>query len=66
MVFSATSGTSAGVRDKWTRGHAELAASVPRGSHVVVAGADHGLNQSHYAQIAETINHMVADISPNP
>lgn len=62
VVFSATTGTSADVRDKWTRGHADLAASVIRGRHIVLADTDHAINQDRYTEIAETINRMIDDI----
>ncbi len=55
MVLSATEGVPADHRKKWTDLHAALAASVPRGRHIVLPGVNHGVNQGGAGAVAEAI-----------
>jgi regulator of extracellular matrix RemA (YlzA/DUF370 family) len=56
VVLSATEGPlEEEIRKTWTKLHAELAASVPRGRHVIVADSDHALNQVAPDAVAEAI-----------
>jgi pimeloyl-ACP methyl ester carboxylesterase len=55
VVLSATEGVPEDHRKAWTRLHAELAASVPRGRHVVVADCDHAVNEAAPDAVAEAI-----------
>jgi len=48
----------------WNGLHADLAASVPRGEHIVLADTDHAMNQTRAPQIAEAINHIIEDNPP--
>jgi len=56
VVLSATAGAPEDHHRKaWMKLHAELAASVPRGRHVIVADSDHALNQVAPDAVAEAI-----------
>jgi pimeloyl-ACP methyl ester carboxylesterase len=55
MVLSATEGVPEDHRKKWTELHADLAASVPQGRHVILPGVDHGVNQRAADAVAEAI-----------
>jgi pimeloyl-ACP methyl ester carboxylesterase len=55
VVLSATEGAREDHRKAWTTLHAELAASVPRGRHVILAGTDHAVNQVRPDAVAEAI-----------
>jgi alpha-beta hydrolase superfamily lysophospholipase len=59
VVFSATTGRAPDERQAWTRRHARLAASVPNGEHVVLAGTTHAVNQERPAEIAQAINRII-------
>jgi pimeloyl-ACP methyl ester carboxylesterase len=59
VIFSATTGRSEEERQKWTARHVRLAASIPRGKHVVLAGTSHAVNQERPAEIAQAINHII-------
>jgi pimeloyl-ACP methyl ester carboxylesterase len=59
VVFSATTGRSSDQRETWTALHARLAASVPRGKHVVLADTSHATNQERAAEIAEAVNDII-------
>jgi pimeloyl-ACP methyl ester carboxylesterase len=62
VVFSATqtvTGTPPEDRERWTRLNGELAASVPRGRHVVLADTSHAVNQEQPHAIAESIIAMI-------
>jgi pimeloyl-ACP methyl ester carboxylesterase len=60
VVFSATTGTPDDQRRKWTSLHAELAAAVRQGRHIVLADTDHTVNQERPAEIAEAINSIIS------
>jgi hypothetical protein len=62
VVLSATTGLPGQEREMWTGLHADLAASVPRGKHIVLADTSHAINQERAAEIAKTINRVLADI----
>jgi len=62
VVFSATTGRPQQEREMWTGFHADLAASVPGGKHIVLADTSHAINQERAAEISETINHIIEDI----
>jgi CheY-like chemotaxis protein len=64
VIFSATTGRAREQRDMWTGFHADLAASLPRGSHAVLADTSHAVNQDRAAEIAEAINHIIDGIPP--
>ena len=53
--LSATGGAREDHRQAWTKLRAELAASVPRGRHVILVGTDHAVNQVRPGPIAEAI-----------
>ena len=55
MVLSADGGAPEDHRKAWTTLHAELAASVPRGRHVILAGTDHAVNQVRPDAVAEAV-----------
>jgi pimeloyl-ACP methyl ester carboxylesterase len=63
VVLSATEGASEDHRKAWTNLHAELAASVPRGRHVVVPDCDHAVNQVAPDAVAEAIE-SVSGVRP--
>lgn len=46
VVLSATQGAREDHRAAWTSLHARLAASVPRGQHIVLADTDHAINEA--------------------
>jgi pimeloyl-ACP methyl ester carboxylesterase len=46
----------------WTSLHAKLAASVPRGKHIVLADTSHATNQERPAEIAEAVNRVIEEI----
>jgi pimeloyl-ACP methyl ester carboxylesterase len=55
VVFSATTGRPQHERDMWTGFHAELAASVPGGKHIVLPETSHAINQERPELIADAI-----------
>jgi len=59
VVFSATTDTSRREREAWTTFHADLAASVPNGEHIVLADTSHATNQDRPAEVAEAINRVI-------
>ena len=61
-VLSATTGTPREQREIYTSYHAVLAASVPRGRHIVLADTSHAVNQERPAEIAGAIGEMITDI----
>ncbi len=61
VVFSATTGHPRQERETWTGFHARLAASVPRGTHVVLADTSHATNQERPAEIAAAINRVIGE-----
>lgn len=62
IVLSATTGTPEEERKVWTSYHAALAASVPRGRHVVLADTSHAINQERTADIVAAIKSVIGDI----
>ena len=60
VVLSATEGAREDHRKAWTRLHAELAASVPRGRHVILADTDHAVNQVRPDAVAEAVQSVRA------
>ena len=62
VVFSSTTGRPDWEREMWTGLHAELAASVRSGEHIVLADTSHAINQERPAEIAEAINRMVETV----
>jgi pimeloyl-ACP methyl ester carboxylesterase len=62
VVFSATTGRPGPEREMWTGCHAQLAASVPRGKHIVLPDTSHAVNQERPAEIAETIIQITEEI----
>ncbi len=62
VVLSATTGTAKHIRDKWTGVHAELAASVPGGTHRVLPDTGHAINQERPEAIADAISQVLADV----
>lgn len=63
MVFSATTDMPRDEREAWTAFHADLAASVPNGEHIVLADTSHAINQERAAEIAEAINRVGSGVS---
>jgi pimeloyl-ACP methyl ester carboxylesterase len=61
VVFSATTGRAKEQREMWTALHAKLAASVPRGKHVVLADTSHATNQERATEIAEAVNDIIEE-----
>jgi pimeloyl-ACP methyl ester carboxylesterase len=59
VIFSATTGTPKPQRDRYTSFHAELAASVARGEHIVLPDTSHAANQERPAGIADAINRIL-------
>lgn len=59
VIFSATIGRPRAERQKWTSRHAWLAASLPRGKHIVLPDTSHAVNQDRPAEIAQAINHII-------
>jgi pimeloyl-ACP methyl ester carboxylesterase len=43
----------------WTRYHAGLAASVPRGKHIVLPDTSHAINQERPEVIVDAINNVI-------
>ena len=59
VILSATMDTPREEREALTAFHADLAASVPNGEHVVLAVTDHAMNQERPAEIAEAIIRLI-------
>ncbi len=55
VVLSATEGAREDHRKAWTKLHAELAASVPRGRHIILADTDHAVNEARPEAVADAI-----------
>ena len=64
VVFSATTDTPRDERETWTAFHADLAASVPNGEHIVLAGTSHAINQERAAEVAEATNRIIDGALP--
>jgi pimeloyl-ACP methyl ester carboxylesterase len=59
VVFSATTDTPKDERATWTSFHADLAASVRNGEHIILADTSHATNQERPAEIAAAINRVL-------
>lgn len=59
VVLSATTGRPEEQRRVWTSHHAALAASVPRGRHVVLAETSHAINQERAPAVADAIKSVI-------
>jgi pimeloyl-ACP methyl ester carboxylesterase len=62
VVLSATTGQPPREREAWTNFHAELAASVPRGEHIVLSDTSHAVNQERPAEVTNVILRVIEDI----
>ena len=62
VVLSATTGMPEDQRETFTNLHADLAASVPRGTHVVLADIGHHIIKELPERVAEAINRVLEDI----
>ena len=63
VVLSATTGSpTVQHRELYTSYHAALAASVPRGRHIVLADTSHAVNQERPREIAEAIKEVIKEI----
>ncbi len=63
VVLSATTGTTPEIRAKWTRVHADLAASLPRARHTVLPDTHHAINEVRPEAITEAVVDVLAAIS---
>jgi pimeloyl-ACP methyl ester carboxylesterase len=59
VILSATTDTPRQERETWTRFHADLAASLPNGEHMILADTSHAMNQERPAEIAAAINRVL-------
>jgi len=66
VVLSATTGRPEEERRVWTSYHEALAASIPRGKHVVLADTSHAINQERAPEIAGAIKSVINDIRGTP
>ncbi len=64
VVLSATTGTTPQIRAKWTEVHADLAASLPRATHTVLADTHHAINEVRPSAIADAIVQVLAELKP--
>lgn len=64
VVFSATTRMPRHEREAFTASHADLAASVPCGKHIVLADTSHAVNQERAAVLAEAINRVIDGRTP--
>ena len=64
VVLSATTGTTPEIRAKWTGVHADLAASLPRAEHIVLADTHHAINEVRPEAITQAIVHVLAELQP--
>src|SRR5215469_6993110 len=62
VVLSATKGAAAEHRAIWTAVHADLAKSVSRGTHTVLADTHHAINEERPEAIASAITQVIADV----
>lgn len=62
VVLSATKGAAAEHRAMWTRVHADLAKSVARGTHTVLADTHHAINEERPEAISSAITSVIADV----
>jgi pimeloyl-ACP methyl ester carboxylesterase len=65
VIFSATTGRSKEQRELWTGFHADLAASVPQGRHIVLPDTSHATNQERAPEIADAINRIIEQVRLN-
>jgi pimeloyl-ACP methyl ester carboxylesterase len=62
VVLSATTGAAPENRAKWTRVHAELAASLPRATHLELPDTHHAINEFRPQAITDAITQVLAAI----
>jgi pimeloyl-ACP methyl ester carboxylesterase len=62
VVLSATTGTSPDIRERYTGVHADLVASVARGTHIVLPETGHAINEERPEAIAEAIDQVLDEI----
>ncbi len=62
VVLSATEGALPEHRAAWTSLHAKLAASVPRGQHIVLPDTDHAVNQVRPEAVVAAIETVLSEI----
>jgi pimeloyl-ACP methyl ester carboxylesterase len=65
-VLSATRVFPRRLRAHWTGLQADLAASAPRGRHIVIGGSGHGIHQDRPGAVADAILEIVAEIRASP
>ncbi len=65
VIFSATKGQTKELRELWTGFHAELAASLPQGQHIVLPDTSHATNQERAPEIAAAINRIIDQLRLN-
>jgi pimeloyl-ACP methyl ester carboxylesterase len=62
VVLSATTGQPQPERDAYTSFHASLAASVPRGHHIVLNDTSHAVNQERPAEVIEAVLRVIEEL----
>ncbi|HEX2322754.1 MAG TPA: alpha/beta hydrolase [Streptosporangiaceae bacterium] len=62
VIFSATEDRPGGQRETWTGMHVELAASMQRAEHIVLADTSHAVNQERPGEVADAINRIVESV----
>ena len=62
FVLSATTGAAQEHRAMWTAVHADLAKSVTRGTHAVLADTHHAINEHRPEAIVSAITQVIADV----
>ena len=62
FVLSATKGAAPEHRAMWTAVHADLARSVSRGTHTVLADTHHAINEVRPEAIVSAISDVIADV----
>jgi pimeloyl-ACP methyl ester carboxylesterase len=66
VVLSATTGTAPEIRQKWTGVHADLVASVPRGTHIVLQDTGHAINEERPDAIVDAVIRVLDQVAPAP
>jgi pimeloyl-ACP methyl ester carboxylesterase len=59
IVLSATTGQPAPQRRAWTNEHAALAASAPRGTHIILPDTGHAINEERPKEVVEAVAGVV-------
>jgi pimeloyl-ACP methyl ester carboxylesterase len=62
VVLSATTGQPPREREAWTNFHAGLAASVPRGEHIVLSDTSHAVNQERPTEVTNVVLRVIEDL----